>query len=98
MPRLPYAAETLASQVQEKYKSAKYTVEGDPDGLDVNRTIKFDKTSSKWLEPLLDAIRDDRIEEYHTSKDQLVVTFSPRANADRRHPFPLTEVDEILNK
>lgn len=97
MARIPHAARVLIAQTQEKYKRAKAEPVGEPDGLDVHRAFRFDKTSSKWLAPILDAIDDVRIVRLYQEKDQLVVEFSDRHIADRAQRFPLTEVDSILN-
>lgn len=98
MARIPHAAHTLIDQVQARRKSAKYTVEDDPDGLDVNRAIAFDKGTSKWLGPILEAIDDPRIVGLSTSKEELTVLFSARTIADSRDEFPLDEVEAVLSQ
>lgn len=97
MPRLPHAAQVLIDQAAEKHKTSRYTVEGKPDGLDVNRTIKFNKVSGDYLAPLLEVIEDPRIVSWKEEKDGLVITFSDRPLADQADPFPLDEVDAVLN-
>lgn len=95
MPRLPYGAETFIEQVQGLRKSAKFE-QGDPDGFDVVRSITFDKATSKWLEPILDHLGDDRIVGYSTSKEQLTVDFSDESVvADQRDPYPLESAAEV---
>lgn len=98
MPRQTYAAETLAQQVTELRKSAKVEIADDPDGIDVHRAVKFDKATSKWLEPRLDAINDPRIASLDVSKEVLTVTFVPDMSADTRDPFPLDEADALLSE
>jgi len=56
--RIPHAATHLIEQVTEHRKSATYQHEGDPDGFDTVRTVSFDKGTSKWLAPLLEAAED----------------------------------------
>lgn len=98
MSRIPYAAQTLIDQVTERRKSAKVTIEQDPDGFDVNRVIKFDKATSAWLRPILEAVADPRIVGLGTVKDQLTVIFSARTNADERDEFALDEADAVLSE
>ena len=96
--RLPWAAYTLASQVKNKYPRSKWERVDGPDGLGVHRAIVFDRTSSKWLAPLLAVINDPRIATHELGEDgRLTVTFSSGVNADTREPFPLAEVDQVLN-
>lgn len=92
MARLPYAARTLVRQVLEHKPKANYEVHGDPDGLNVNRTIKFDKTVSKWLAPIVEALDDERIAEVElTEAGYLHVTFTEETIADQRTPFNLDD-------
>lgn len=94
--RLPYAAEVLIDQVQEQKPKATYE-EGDPDGFDVVRTVKFDKATSKWLAPLLEVVEDWRIEEVNlTDAGYLHVTFIGGTDADARDPFPLDAAEQIV--
>jgi hypothetical protein len=90
MPRLPYAAKTLIGQVQDEKPKARPSMVGDVDGLGVWRTIKFDKTTSKWLEPRLDA-GDERLSTVKMTDDgYLHVEFAAGTIADHRHEFDLT--------
>lgn len=98
MPRLPYAAETLLAQAKSKNKSAKMSPSGDPDGLDVFRTVTFDKASSKYLAPLIEHLGDPRIVDHSVSKDVLSVTFSPRPLADSRDDFPLGDAEAVVKE
>lgn len=94
--RLPYAAHQLIEQVQDRRKKAKAEYVSDPDGLGVVRTIKFDKATSKWLAPILEALDDDRIREAEvTEAGYLHVTFVPTPNADDRRAFPLDEAEAL---
>lgn len=87
MSRTPYAAQTFIAQVKALRKSAKVET-GDTDGFDVDRSITFDKATSKWLHPAMDYIDDDRIIGYAVTKDQLTILFSHRSTeADNRDPF-----------
>lgn len=103
MPRIPHAAKTLAEQVRKHYgrnADSKAGLEtatpvGDPDGLGVYRSIQFDKTSSKWLGPVLAELDDPRIEEVTEEKGQVTVRFSHRTLADERHPFPLDDAATV---
>jgi hypothetical protein len=97
MARIPHAAKVLAQQVRDHYgRSADsdagrgtVTPVGDVDGFGVHREVKFDKTASKWLAPLLEASGDPRIVGTRTEGGQLVVEFTGRVAADNRDPFPL---------
>lgn len=97
MSRITHAAKQLLNEVGAQRKTAKHTREGDADGLGVVRTIKFDKATSKWLYPILEASADDRIESLDLSKDQLSVTFVSGPKADKRDPFRLVEVESVLD-
>lgn len=87
--RLPYAAETLLDQVLEEKPKAEMQNHSDPDGLDVVRTVKFDKRTSAWLADRL-TDEDPRIESVElTEAGYLHVTFVPGIEADQRDPFDL---------
>lgn len=97
MARVPHAAKILAQQVRDHYgrnadsAAGRGTMEptGDPDGFGVHREVVFDKTSSKWLEPLIGQMNDSRIVGTRTEKGRLVVQFSGRVDADTKTEFPL---------
>lgn len=89
MPRLPYAAVTLIEQVTAERKRAKAEPHGAVDGLNVYRSIAFDKPTSKWLEPLIVETTDRRITGIADDDGRLVITFTPRTSADDRTPFVL---------
>ena len=92
MPRLPYAAVRFIQDVQAIKPSAKAQPHGDPDGLQVYRTIKFGKRESAMLYRLLLHVKDPRIESYNlTDAGYLHVTFVPGPRADRRGSFYLSE-------
>ena len=99
MPRLPYAALTLIEQVRLDKPRAKVEPAGDPDGFNVHRTIRFDKRTSTWLAPLLEAIEDPRIESLHvTDAGYLYVTFIAKPQADQRARFPLAAAAEVTQQ
>lgn len=96
MARLVKAAALLAAQVQAQRKRAKWSEAGEPDGLGVVRMIRFDKATSKWLEPLLEEIADERIEWFApTEAGYLYVKFVATPVADRHDPFPLEAAAEV---
>lgn len=95
MSRLPYAAQTLLEQVKAEKSRASMKEVSDPDGLRVVRVVRFDKTTSKWLQPILEAMDDDRIVDAWNKGGYLHVTFSPGPNADDRRPFPLEEAGRL---
>lgn len=96
MSRLPYAAVVLIAQVSERHKRSTVGPFGDPDGLDVYRTIRFNKSTARWLTPLLEAIRDPRIANIETVETgHLLVTFIPGPLADHRDPFPLSAASDV---
>lgn len=94
MSRLTYAARTLMRQIGDKRN---YDVKfGEPDGLGVVRDIRFDKRTSKWLAPLLEAIEDPRIAEANvTEAGYLHVTFVAGPQADDRRKFPLDDAATV---
>lgn len=96
--RIPYAAKTLISQMQQRNKNAKGTPVGDPDGFNVQRTVAFDKNSSKFLARVLPELDDDRISSFEEKDGVVEVTFSPRTNADQRDEFPLAEAEVVAGE
>lgn len=97
MARIVPAAVQLITQLEDSGRKFK-TTQGDPDGLGVVRAITFDATTSRWLTPILDAIGDQRIRSItHNGRHRATVTFVPDYRADFKTPFPLNEVDAILN-
>jgi len=96
MTRIAYALSTLIRQVETQKKNAEYEL-GEPDGLKVVRSATFDKSTSKWLKPLIDVARDDRIADVSSRSGQTTVTVVPDIRADRKGEFLLGEVDAILN-
>src|SRR5262245_54411820 len=97
MARLPHGGTTLVDQVLARRKNAKWSIEGEPDGYGTNREVAFDKTTSKWLQPLLEAVQDPRIESFYVRSDRLFVNFVEGNIADSREPFALDEADAVLN-
>lgn len=96
--RLPRAASTLVKQVAAAKPRTKASPHGDPDGLGVVRSVIFNKATSTWLSPILEAIEDTRVERLELQDDgRLVVTFVSTVYADRTNEFPLDAVDAILN-
>lgn len=95
--RLPYAARTLIEQVTDKKPRTKAEPFGDLDGFGVARTIRFNKATGTWLAPLLDEIRDPRIQEHHlTGGGYLHVTFVADRRADDKSEFPLDAAETIV--
>lgn len=96
MSRIPHAARTLIQQVTEAKPKATAEPHGDPDGLDVQRTIRFNKATSKWLAPILEHMGDPRIEEVEmTDAGYLHVTFVPTVDADGTQQFPLSAAEQV---
>lgn len=99
MPRLPHGAVRLISDIQGVKSSAKAQPHGDPDGLGVYRTIKFDKRSSEALHKVLQHMKDPRIVDLNlTDAGYLHVTFSPRPLADFRDPYPIKDAMLVASR
>lgn len=96
MSRIAYALSTLIRQVEAERKNAEYDL-GEPDGLGVIRDVKFDKSTSKWLKPLIDVARDSRIADVSSASGRVTVTVVGSIRADTRDEFLLSEVDAVLN-
>lgn len=97
MSRIARAAKTLQSEVEALRKSATVETHGDPDGLGVHRTLKFDKQTSKWLEPMLAEISDSRISESHVTDDgYLHVSVVPTYRGDFTEPFNLAAAETVV--
>lgn len=97
MTRNPYAAAALLAEVQEQHAKASMEPVGDPDGLGVYRTFKFDKTSSKTLLSILPLLDDPRIESFEDKTGVAVVTFTHRTVADDRRRFALAEARTVVD-
>ena len=105
MSRIPHSAKVLIRQVQERYNRkpdskaglGTGTPVGDPDGFNVIRSIKCDKTSSKWLKNLLPVLDDQRVAGFEEKDGHLIVHFSPRVLADSRVPFPLDDASVVAD-
>jgi hypothetical protein len=87
MARLPYAAKQFLAEAEvEKYEAH------DLDGLNVHRTLRFDKRTSKRLAPAMEYVDDERIAEWHvTDSGYLHITFAPGPEADERTEFLLAD-------
>lgn len=96
MTRIAYALSTLIRQVETEKKNVEYDL-GDPDGLGVVRDATFDKSTSKWLKPVIDVARDARIADVSQHSGKVKVTVVPDIRADLRDEFLLSKVDAILN-
>lgn len=87
MPRLPYAAKQFLVEGEiEKYETH------DLDGLNVYRTLKFDKRTSKRLGEAMLFVDDERIADWHmTDAGYLHVTFVSGPEADTYDHFLLDD-------
>lgn len=97
MTRNPYAADDFLSEVREQHAKASAEPVGDPDGLGVYRTFKFDKTSSKTLLKVLPEISDERIESFEEKTGHALITFTSHTVADRRGRFALAEARTVVD-
>lgn len=100
MTRETYAARQLTKQVRERDDDAYVTVGSTTDGLGVHRQVRYDDATAAWLAPLLDVIAtlDKRITDHTVNDDgTLTVTFASGTIADDRTPFPLDDVQAVLN-
>lgn len=93
------AAQQLVDQVKALKPEAEATVDEEQDGLGFNRSVTFDEKTSKWLDPILDVIRDERIASRGFSRaSRLTVTFVADTRADFAAPFEIDAVDRVLNE
>jgi hypothetical protein len=96
MARLPYAARSLVRQIMADHPKMEYEPHGDPDGLNVHRTIRFDKATSEALGAAITQMDDPRIEEASvTEAGYLHVTFVGKPIADQRGDFALEAAREV---
>ena len=95
--RVPYAAQQLIEQVQERHKRATAERVGEPDGLGVIRTVEFDKTSSKFLAKVLPHLDDPRIVGFDEKGGKVQVMFASNTSADQRDPFPLDDAETVAD-
>jgi hypothetical protein len=95
--RLPYAARTLRQQILDAKPKATVENRGEPDGFGVIRSIAVNPATANWLEPILEVISDSRIVSMsRDSRNWLVLTFSPRIDADVADPFPIEQVERVM--
>lgn len=98
MARLPYAAEQLIAEVQDLDENFTAETVGDPDGLGVYRSIRFDKAASEQLAEVGEVLtHDERIVSVENTDDGVVFTFDERSMvADDRTEFGVEHVVSIL--
>jgi len=98
MDRLVPAATQLLKEITDLGKNYK-VARGDPDGFGYIREITFDARTSNWLVPILDALVDERIRyiDQPNGKGRAKVRFVNDTRADRRQPFDIAVVDQVLN-
>lgn len=98
MARLPYAAEQLIAEVQNLDENFTAETVGDPDGLGVYRSIRFDKAASKQLKDAAEVlIHDERLTSVENTAHGVVFTFDDRSVvADDRAEFGVEHVIGIL--
>lgn len=97
MATIPHGAKTLIKQIESRYKTAKAEPVGEDDGFGVKRSIRFDKTSSKFLAKVLPFLDDWRIFAYYEDDGQVTVVFSGDIIADQRHEFALDDAETVAN-
>jgi hypothetical protein len=98
MPEYPPAAKRLISQVMDHHPEAEVTGNGEVDGYGVTRAVTFDAKTSKWLDPILEAIDDDRIEQVTHKAKKATVTFVGDVRADYAHDFAIDEASQVLDQ
>lgn len=88
--RLAYGLRTLVEQVGTLRPDATFDY-GDPDGLSVIREVTIDRTTGKWLEPL---VKDDRrvVSTELGRRGGLTIQFTTHHSADNADPFAIPEV------
>lgn len=89
MARIPLAAKQLVRQATDAKPQTKAERAGEPDGFGTYRSVSFNKATSKWLEPLLTVLSDDRIESTESEDGILTVHFVPGRPSELSHPFDL---------
>ena len=103
MSRTPLAAKVLTQQVREHLnrkpdsKAGRETAvpDGDPDGLGVVRSLKFDKVASKYLSKVLPHLDDFRITGFDEKAGQVTVHFHTGNLADTRFEFNLADAELV---
>lgn len=101
MARIPHGAEQLIAQVRELMEGEVEVELSDLDGLNVYRTIKFDKDTSEQVAPLFDQFldTDERIQEWtETEAGYVYITFVGTPNADWRTAYPLWDALAVVNE
>lgn len=97
MTQYPPAARTLIDQVRDHRPDAEATANGEVDGYGVTRSVTFDAKTSKWLDPILEAIDDPRIADVTHKAKKTTVTFVGDARADYADEFDIDQADAVLN-
>lgn len=98
---VPAARQLVKQVVAAKSGDVEWKPADEPDGYDRHRAIEFDKDTSKWLEPVLNAVNDPRVKEISSkgAKGQkiLTVTFVDDVSADYADPFEIEAAAGILD-
>lgn len=88
----------LAAQAKAINEKAEVEYD-DVDGIGFARSATFDAETSKALHKALKVINDERIEKMRLGKDKrLKVTVVSDTRADYRTPFPIEEVNSVLDE
>lgn len=95
MSRLTLGGIALIDAVGKKWEDAVVT-QGEPDGLDVRRALKFDTETSKELGPILWVLNDPRIKSLTDDEAGLIVVFVDNYRADTRLPFDLDSAETVV--
>lgn len=98
MPRNPYAAAVLDAEVKALFPDATMEPFGEPDGLGVHRSFRFDKDTSTELVDALHFLADRRVSSVNiTDAGYLHVEFvGDSFRADSRDPFMVKIALDVL--
>lgn len=94
--KIPPAARQLINEVEAHDPEVEWAPAGKPDGLGVYRTIAFDPKAAKWLEDVLEAVRDPRITSTLIKSRKLHVTFVSTTKADFVQGFGVAGAVAVL--
>lgn len=96
--RLAGGAKVLRDQLLAKFPDSHWNGHGEPDGLNVIRSIEFGGEAANYLHHVLYDLDDERILDFYRDEDLVIVTFVPTRRADQNQPFPLDAAEVIADE
>ena len=95
--RLARGAKVLRDQILAKFPESHWNGHGEPDGLNVIRSIEFGDEAGEFLTKVLDHFQDERIAGHEVIDGKTVVHFVQSRKADLGDSFPLEAAEVVAD-